>query len=174
MSNKKDDDSPLLIGAAIAGTSALIGGIIGYFLSTKNVVINIGKSIDENVKLKEEIERIDKHEKLEIKLRIIKQKINSENWVEVQGAVIVLFAELEKYLTDNILKKKQIVKVSFVKKINQAFDLSIITELECNVLKRTIPVRNSLVHGSYEKVQKNDIIGCEIIISDFLIKRLKE
>lgn len=172
MSNTEKEKSQFIVGAVVAGAAALVGGIIGYLLSAKNIIFNISEVINNNPKVQEEVEWIDKFSDLKSKLGVIKKRVRSSNWIEVQGAIIVLFAELEKTINDMIKKRNKMPKASFIKKINQAFELNLINEIENDLLKKTIPIRNYLVHGSYDQVKNEDIIGCEKIVSEFLLDHL--
>lgn len=170
MSNSDNKNDDFVIGAIVTGVSALVGGIVGYLLATKNITIELPKDINDNINIQKQVIEIDKCDTLEQKVEAIHKKIHSNNWIEIQGAIIVLFAELEKLINSLILKSKNIPKLNLPKRLNQLYELKIIDEVEHNILNKIIPTRNNLVHGKAEDVNKDDIYGCEKIITDFIIK----
>jgi hypothetical protein len=168
MSNKEDKNNEFLLGAIVTGASALVGGIVGYLLATKNVVIELPKEVNHNINIQKEVLEIDRAMTLDRKIEIIHEKIHSNNPIEVQGAIIVLFSELEKMINLLIIKSKHVPKLNLQKRISQLFELKVIDNIEQHLLKKIVPMRNNLVHGKEEELKRDDIYGCEKIITEFL------
>jgi len=172
---KNNEDILKKIGGAI-GTIAIsiFSGIIGFKLA--QTIINFAENNAKKMKMPEDVrekyEEINKLDDVKIKLESIEKNINSSNWVNRYGAILVLFGELEVFielLTIRMTKKK-FPNRNLLKKLGTLKGERVISHMDYYLLEQIIPIRNKLVHGHYTGISEEDLKGAYRIIKDFIYK----
>jgi len=162
-----------IIAGVVGAATAVVGGVVGYNIAKSKLQKEYKESLHEYLipkNLLSVIINIHKNSDVKVKMNDINNKINSDNWVDIHGAILTCFSELEFTLTKICLLKIPDVKPkdNYHKKIGQLNHHNIISSSEYDVLKKLGDVRNNLVHGKYEIVSLDDIKGAFYIINEFI------
>jgi len=170
--NVNSNKTPIIVGVVGAAT-AIVGGVVGYNIAKSKLKKEYKESLHEYLIPKSLLSIIvDIHKNSDVKLKMIEidKKINSNNWIEIHGAILACFSEFEFTLTQLCLSKIPDIKPkdNYHKKIGQLNHHNIISPSEYDILKKLGDIRNNLVHGKYENVEMNDIKGSFYIINEFI------
>jgi len=152
--------------------------ILGSFIFGLNIIEIFTKWFNNNQfnDLNNTINEINNEKTLRDRLELIKNKIDNNNKIEVYGAILYLFSELERFV-DIMFKKYCSNKlaldenINFRDKVRELENCNIISFKESNLLRYEIyPKRNLISHGKYDEVTKEDINLCFNIINNFILK----
>ena len=174
-SKKRIKNAPAVIGSLVAGAAAIAGGIIGYKMAETKLRKEYEESMSDYYIPKNLLPRINElhsNSDINIKLKRIREKLESKDWIDRHGAILTCFSEFEltlfKLCESNNIKIER--KTKYHKKIEKLENKSIISSSEANLLKKLSYTRNNLVHGNYSLVNEKDLFASYDVICSFLAK----
>jgi hypothetical protein len=168
---KRDNKPQQNTGDDLTLLTGILGGMI-LGLSISQIFTPINDTLYRD-NIKKVIQNLEEKANLKEKMLNIRQRIDSNNAVDIYGGILMLFSELEKFV--DALYTKYIRGYgkpdTFKEKISELESRRTISSVESTILRNEIyPKRNLISHGRYQSVDKKDVLACYDFINQFINK----